>query len=126
MRISDWSSDVCSSDLAQVDVWRKLAMRHIEELEDDALSPFVRSTFEPILQNAAALLDSGAHYACDEGDNALPLPLPGTELRITAGFAFLTRERRATQLLADLLAFRDLLATRDGHIAIPPDRKSVV
>src|SRR3546814_17743940 len=85
MRISDWSSDVCSSDLAQVDVWRKLAMRHIEELEDDALSPFVRSTFEPILQNAAALLDSGAHYACDEGDNALPLPMPGNELRIPDG-----------------------------------------
>src|SRR3546814_1350546 len=38
--------------LAQVDVWRNLAMRHIEELVDDALSPFVRSTFEPILQNA--------------------------------------------------------------------------
>src|SRR3546814_5318536 len=75
MRISDWSSDVCSSDL---------------------------------------------HYACDEGDNALPLPMPGNELRITDGFAFLQRERRATQLMADLLAFRDLLENSDGNIAIPP------
>ena len=106
--------------LAQVDVWRKLAMRHIEELEDDPLSPFIRSTFEPILQNAAALLDPGAHYACGEEGNALPLPLPGTELRITDGFAFLQRERRATQLMADLLAFRDLLENSEGNIAIPP------
>ena len=106
--------------LAQVDVWRRLAMRHIEELEDDALSPFIRSTFEPILQNAAALLDPGAHYACGEEGNALPLPLPGSELRITDGFAFLQRERRATQLMADLLAFRDLLENSEGNIAIPP------
>lgn len=106
--------------LAQVDVWRKLAMRHIEELEDDALSPFIRSTFEPILQNAAALLDPGAHYACGEEGASLPLPLPGTELRITDGFAFLQRERRATQLMADLLAFRDLLENSEGNIAIPP------
>lgn len=106
--------------LAQVDVWRKLAMRHIEELEDDPLSPFIRSTFEPILQNAAALLDPGAHYACGEECNSLPLPLPGTELRITDGFAFLQRERRATQLMADLLAFRDLLENSEGNIAIPP------
>lgn len=105
--------------LAQVDVWRKLAMRHIEELEDDALSPFVRPTFEPILQNAAALLDPGAHYAFGEECNFLPLPLPGAELRITDGFAFLQRERRATQLMADLLAFRDLLENSEGKVEIP-------
>src|SRR3546814_8998918 len=46
--------------------------------------------------------------------------MPGTELRITDGFAFLQRERRATQLMADLLAFRDLLENSDGNIAIPP------
>ena len=106
--------------LAQVDAWRKLATRHIDELEDDALSPFIRSTYEPILQNAAALLDPGAQYARGEGDNPLPLPLPGAELRITDGFAFLQRERRATQLMADLLAFRDLLENGEGNIAIPP------
>src|SRR3546814_3158176 len=42
-----------------------------------------------------------SHYACDEGDNALPLPIPGTELRITDGFAFPQRERRATQLRSE-------------------------
>lgn len=106
--------------LVQVDVWRKLAMRHVEELEDDALSPYIRATFEPILQNAAALLDPGANYASGEDGSPLPLPVPGTELRITDGFAFLQRERRATQLMADLLAFRDLLENSEGHIAIPP------
>src|SRR3546814_11160905 len=69
---------------------------------------------------ALPIFDSGAHYACDEGDNALPLTMPGTELRITDGFAFLQRERRATQLMADLLAFRDLLENSDGNIAIQP------
>ena len=29
----------------------KSVLRHIEELEDDALSPYIRATFEPILQN---------------------------------------------------------------------------
>lgn len=106
--------------LVQVDVWRRQAMRHIEELEDDPLSPFVRSTFEPILQNAAALLDPGAQYASGEEGAALPLPVPGAELRITDGFAFLQRERRATQLMADLLAFRDLLENSEGRVDIPP------
>lgn len=106
--------------LAQVDVWRKFAVRHLEDLEDDALSPYVRATFEPVLQNAAALLDPGAHYVRGEDGSPLPLPLPGPELQITDGFAFLQRERRATQLMADLLAFRDLLENSNGNIAIPP------
>ncbi len=106
--------------LAQVDGWRKSAVRHLEGLEDDALSPFIRATFEPILQSAAALLDPGAHYAGGEDGSPLPLPVPGPELRITDGFAFLQRERRATQLMADLLAFRELLENSDGNVAIPP------
>jgi very-short-patch-repair endonuclease len=106
--------------LVQVDVWRKLAVRHTEELEDDALSPYIRATFETILQNAAALLDSGANYASGEDGNPLPLPVPTPELRITDGFAFFQRERRATQLMADLLAFRDLLENSESNIIIPP------
>lgn len=106
--------------LAQVDVWRRQAMRQIEDLDDDPLSPFVRSTFEPVLQNAAALLDPGADYASGEEGSWLPLPVPGSELRIVDGFAFLQRERRATQLMADLLAFRDLLENSEGKIDIPP------
>lgn len=106
--------------LAQVDVWRKLAMRHVEELEDDALSPYIRATFEPILQNAAALLDPGANYASGEDGSSLPLPVSTPELRITDGFAFFQRERRATQLMADLLAFRNLLENSESNITIPP------
>lgn len=106
--------------LSQVDVWRKLTVRHIEELEDDALSPYIRATFEPILQNAAALLDPGANYASGEDGCPLPLPVPTPELRITDGFAFFQRERRATQLMADLLAFRDLLENSESNISIPP------
>lgn len=106
--------------LAQVDTWRRQAVQQIEALEDDALSPFARATFEPILNNAAALLDPGAQYAGGDDATHLPLPIPGPELRITDGFAFLQRERRASQLMADLLAFRDLLHSSDGEIEVPP------
>src|SRR3546814_146131 len=34
MRISDWSSDVCSSDLVIVNVLRGLSMRHVVEARD--------------------------------------------------------------------------------------------
>lgn len=105
--------------LVQVDVWRKQALRIIEELEDDSLSPFVRSTFEPILQHAAALLDPDAHYRFGDGLNRHPLSKPGPELEITDGFAFLQRERRATQLMADLQAFREQVEDSDGCIEIP-------
>lgn len=105
--------------LAQVDAWRRSARAHIEGLDDDPLSPFVPSTFEAILQNAAALFDPGATYAAGNVGQPLPIPTPGPQLRITDSFGFLQRERRATQLMADLEAFRDQLLASGGNIEIP-------
>ena len=105
--------------LAQVDTWRRLAKEQIESLDDDPLSPFVPSTFEAILQNAAALFDPSATYASGTVGQPLPIPTPGPQLRITDGFGFLQRERRATQLMADLQAFRDQLIASNGAIEIP-------
>lgn len=107
-------------DLNGVNAWRLAAKAQIEGLDDDPLSPFAPSTFEGILQNAAAFFDPGATYST--GTLGLPLPIatPGPQLRITDGFGFLQRERRATQLMADLQAFRDRLAKDDGATEIPP------
>lgn len=41
----------------QVDAWRKDACRILEGLEDDPLSPFASGTYDPILRQAAALLN---------------------------------------------------------------------
>ena len=106
-------------ELAQVDAWRRQAKAHIEALEDDPLSPFVPSTFEAILQNAAALFDASATYSGGTEGRPLPIPTPGPQLRITDGFGFLQRERRSTQLMADLQAFRDQLVASEGNIEIP-------
>ncbi len=105
--------------LSQVDGWRRHAKTLIDALEDDPLSPFTRSTFEPILQNAAAVFDSRATYNAGTSDSWMPIPSPGPELQITDAFGFLQRERQATTLMADLLAFRDRLVEGKGDVAIP-------
>jgi very-short-patch-repair endonuclease len=105
--------------LSQVDSWRRHAKSVIDGLEDDPLSPFVRTTYDPILQNAAALFDPKATYAAGSGNSRMPVPSAGPDLQITDAFGFLQRERRATQLMADLLAFRDRLLQGGGKVAIP-------
>lgn len=105
--------------LSQVDSWRRYAKSVIDGLEDDPLSPFVRTTYDSILQNAAALFDPKATYAAGSGDSRMPVPSAGSDLQITDAFGFLQRERRATQLMADLLAFRDRLLQGGGKVAIP-------
>lgn len=107
-------------DLNGVNAWRLAAKAQIEGLDDDPLSPFVPSTFEAILQNAAALFDPGATYSAGTASKPLPIATPGIQLRITDGLGFLQRERKATQLMADLQAFRDRLARGDGATEIPP------
>jgi very-short-patch-repair endonuclease len=102
-------------DLGSVDAWRKSALGLLETLDDDPLSPFAPATYEPILQSAAAMLDPGASY--DGGGTARPRPVPRPQLCITDCFGFLQRERRATQLMADLQAFRRQV--EDGETAIP-------
>lgn len=106
--------------LSQVDAWRRDATRALGALEDDPLSPFVSATFEPILRQAAALLDPDARYARGSDDAPLPPPVAGRDLIVTDVFGFLQRERRATQLMADLLAFRALIEAGGDAIEIPP------
>lgn len=106
-------------ELKQVDVWRKDARRLIEGLEDSPLSPFIPETYDGILRQAAALLDPQAHYLDGEGTQILPLPIPGLDLVITNSLGFFQRERRATQLMDDLIAFQALLEDDKGGVEIP-------
>ena len=106
-------------ELKQVDVWRKDARRLIEGLEDSPLSPFVSETYDGILRQAAALLDPQAHYLDGGGTQILPLPAPGLDLVIANSVGFFQRERRATQLMDDLIAFQSLLGDDKGEVEIP-------
>lgn len=105
-------------ELQQVDAWRKDARRQLEALEDIALSPFAPETYEAILRQAAAILDPQARYLEAENELASP-PEPGPDLIVSNAFGFFQRERRATQLMADLLAFRALLEAGDVPLEIP-------
>src|SRR3546814_10930569 len=58
MRISDWSSDVCSSDLAKF-----IGLRH--ELPLASVSPFLRTRLTPEYQNGEAGLDELAAQILD-------------------------------------------------------------
>src|SRR3546814_6847664 len=81
MRISDWSSDVCSSDLVEVDLILGLALLVVEARETDlqrglAERPFVRQfgvdavTFLIDLVHIAVVADqiAGGQRAGDRGD----------------------------------------------------------
>lgn len=105
--------------LSQVDGWRKYARQVLDGLDDDPLSPFAVQTFEPILQQATAQLDPDARYDVGKVDLPLPPPAVGPNLVISATFGFFQRERRATQLMEDLLAFREQLDADNTDLAIP-------
>jgi len=106
-------------DLPHVDAWRKDARQILEGLDDASLSPFVAETYEPILRQAAALLDPQARYIEGNGTEALPPPAPGATLVVSNAFGFFQRERRATQLMDDLFKFRSLLEQEGGLGEIP-------
>lgn len=106
-------------ELKQVDRWRQDARRVLDGLEDSPLSPFAPETYDTILRQAAALLDPQARYLNGDGTEILAPPVPESELVICNAFGFFQRERRATQLMADLIAFRGLLEEADGQIEIP-------
>ena len=104
--------------LKQVGTWSKDTRRVLDALEDAPLSPYFPEAHESILRQAAALLDPQARYEDGDGKLIAP-PTPGPELIITNSFGFFQRERRATQLMADLLGFRALLENRDELPQIP-------
>jgi hypothetical protein len=105
-------------ELKQVDAWRNDARRILDALDDSPLSPFAPETYDTILRQGAALLDPQARYVDGEGD-IVPPPTPGPELVVSSAFGFFQRERRATQLMADLLGFRALLEDGDVPLEIP-------
>ena len=105
-------------ELKQVDAWRKDARRVLDALEDAPLSPFAPETYDAILRQAAALLDPQARYLDSEGE-IVPPPTPSPELIVSDAFGFFQRERRATQLMADLQGFRALLEDGDAPVEIP-------
>lgn len=104
-------------ELSDVEGWRKAAQASIEALEDDPLSPFAPDTYEAVLQRAVSLLDPSASYVRCADKQA---PAPGSELIITDAFGFFQRERRATQLMDDLRAYRGMIAEPDREASIPP------
>lgn len=106
-------------DLPHVDEWRRDARQILEGLDDAPLSPFVAETYDPILRQAAALLDPQAKYLDGNGAEVLPPPAPGPTLVVSNAFGFFQRERRATQLMDDLLKFRGLLEQKGGPGEIP-------
>lgn len=105
-------------ELKQVDAWRKDARRILDALDDSPLSPFEPETYDAILRQAAAMLDPQARYIGGR-DEIAPPPEPGAELIVSSAFGFFQRERRATQLMADLLAFRALLEDSNTPLDIP-------
>lgn len=105
--------------LANVDEWRTSAISALEALNDDPLSPFAPETYQGVLRNAVAVLDPDASFVSDEGGHAF-IPSVSAELVVADAFGFFQRERRATQLMDDLRAFRSIVEDPESEITIPP------
>src|SRR3546814_11797078 len=58
MRISDWSSDVCSSDLRQIE--EQLAKLGIRRVEPHEMISFYRRIFNGVFEDAPGVFASGA------------------------------------------------------------------
>ncbi|MCJ1961611.1 AAA domain-containing protein [Novosphingobium mangrovi (ex Hu et al. 2023)] len=104
--------------LKHVDDWRKQARQLLDGLADSPLTPFAAETYEPILRLASSVLDPNARYVESKGKVLSP-PVPGAELVVSDAFGFFQRERRATQLMADLRCFRELLEGPETSLELP-------
>lgn len=110
-------------ELHSLGQWRAATETFLSGLEDESLSPFAIDTFEPVLRQAAALLDPDAIYVPDTDPSAArTIPSAEPHLRISAAYAIFQRERRATQLMEDLRRFKNAL--NDGEE--PPDLPEAV
>ncbi|HCP64767.1 MAG TPA: hypothetical protein DIU09_09275 [Hyphomonadaceae bacterium] len=102
-------------ELNSVDEWRKFTSSFLNSLDDDPLSPFAEETFQPILRQAVAVLDSNAVYIPDEKpENGRVIPSFQDFLQVSDAFVFYQRERRATQLMEDLDRFRTIVEGDDA------------
>lgn len=94
-------------ELHSVGEWARLARETLDGLQDDALSPFCRETFEPILRSAASLLAPHAQYLTNADATAQTVE---RFLQVTDGFVLYQRARRATLLENDLERLRTQLS----------------
>src|SRR3546814_2574733 len=60
MRISDWSSDVCSSDLGALMAMAKFVLKTLPGINRPAIASFF-----PTLRGESVMLDLGANVQCD-------------------------------------------------------------
>src|SRR3546814_4950681 len=105
MRISDWSSDVCSSDLCEIDYH---APARLDELITIAarISRFERTSFTlhcGIFRGSQRLADIEIDYAHidSDSDSGQPTPLPGSFIAEVRRFE--TRSEEHTSELQSLM-----------------------
>lgn len=90
-----------------LDQWRATSEKFLSGLDEVALSPFAAESFEPVLRQAAALLDPDGLFVPDERPaDARKIPSAEQNLQVSNAFAFFQRERRATPLMEDLRRLR--------------------
>src|SRR3546814_10418148 len=79
MRISDWSSDVCSSDLLQRIRWHGVGLPQINSgLADSSIATVLRDMVRP---QDHPLLEQALHRLQRDGQSAFDLPLRGQDGR---------------------------------------------
>src|SRR3546814_7766815 len=96
MRISDWSSDVCSSDLPRTGFFRR----------SQAMNDLFRKTALPVILLASTVLFAGCAtqgkpppvISLDEPVQAQPLPEPPAPVEVVAVPEVLPIDRKSTRL----------------------------
>lgn len=113
--------------LNSLDQWRAASENFLAQLDDETLSPFIQESFEPILRQAAALLDPDGIYLPDtRPEQANSIPGIDAQFQISMGAAFFQRERRATQLMEDLRRFKSILIDPNEAMDLPLAINSIV
>jgi len=94
----------------------------------EEFSPFESETFEPILKQAATLLDPKGVYIPDEEDQANSGNVPAAEdfLQVTDTWVIFARPRGASIFVQDLERFKVALKSMDNGAAIPNALAAIV
>lgn len=79
-------------------------------LNDGGISPFLPSSFEPVLKAASSLLDSkGAYWPLHTSPGDRALPKPEEQLQVTDTWVLFARPRTSSLLVQDLERFEKLV-----------------
>src|SRR3546814_8756652 len=97
MRISDWSSDVCSSDLGVIYCLRVLA--HLHSIDSKSLWPDLRGTCPATVTSAAKLPPPRDNSGC--------LPIEEVDVELVEGIGVLELRPVATFIEDDILGAGD-------------------